>query len=77
MSTAAAEVNTGHDVHHDEHHDHEQSFISKYIFTTDHKMIGKQFLVTGILWGLIGVGMSVIFRLQLGFPKHVDTAVFQ
>jgi len=68
MSTTA-EANISHDVHHDEHHDHEQSFISKYIFTTDHKMIGKQFLVTGILWGLIGVGMSVIFRLQLGFPE--------
>ncbi|ADR23660.1 cytochrome-c oxidase [Marivirga tractuosa] len=68
MSTAA-EVNIDQDVHHDEHHDHEQSFISKYIFTTDHKMIGKQFLVTGIMWGLIGVGMSVIFRLQLGFPE--------
>jgi cytochrome c oxidase subunit 1 len=68
MSTTA-EVNIGQDVQHDEHHDHEQSFISKYIFTTDHKMIGKQFLVTGILWGLIGVGMSVIFRLQLGFPE--------
>ncbi|WMN07284.1 cytochrome c oxidase subunit I [Marivirga arenosa] len=68
MSTAA-EVNISQDVHHDEHHEHEQSFISKYIFTTDHKMIGKQFLITGILWGLIGVGMSVIFRLQLGFPE--------
>ncbi|MFQ3213688.1 MAG: cytochrome c oxidase subunit 1 [Marivirga sp.] len=69
MSTAAAEVKMGQDVNHEEHHDHEQSFISKYIFTTDHKMIGKQFLVSGILWGLIGVGMSVIFRLQLGFPN--------
>ncbi|MGM0581763.1 MAG: cytochrome c oxidase subunit I [Bacteroidota bacterium] len=67
MSTAA-EVNIDQDVQHDEHHDHKQSFISKYIFSTDHKMIGKQFLVTGIFWGLIGVGMSVIFRLQLGFP---------
>jgi len=68
MSTTA-EVNIDQEVHHDEHHDHEQGFISKYIFTTDHKMIGKQFLVTGIMWGLIGVGMSVIFRLQLGFPE--------
>jgi cytochrome c oxidase subunit 1 len=68
MSTTA-EANISQEVHHDEHHDHEQSFISKYIFTTDHKMIGKQFLLTGILWGLVGVGMSVIFRLQLGFPE--------
>ncbi|MFT5953581.1 MAG: cytochrome c oxidase subunit 1 [Cyclobacteriaceae bacterium] len=55
-----------HDDHHDEHH--EQSFIYKYIFSTDHKTIAKQFLISGILWALIGGGLSVIFRLQLGFP---------
>ncbi len=56
--------------HHDDHHDdhHEQSFISKYIFSTDHKMIAKQFLITGIMWAVIGGGLSIIFRLQLGFP---------
>jgi len=54
-----------HDIH-DEHHD---SFITKYIFTTDHKMIGKQFLVTGIFWALIGGFLSILFRLQLGFPE--------
>ncbi len=68
MSTATG-VNLSQDVHHDEHHDHKQSFISKYIFTTDHKMIGKQFLLTGILWGIMGVLMSVLFRIQLGFPE--------
>ena len=31
-----------HENHHDEHH-HEEHFISKYIFSQDHKMIGKQF----------------------------------
>jgi len=51
---------------HDEHH--EQSFITKYIFSTDHKMIAKQFLITGILWAFIGGLFSIIFRLQLGFP---------
>jgi len=51
---------------HDEHHD---NFITKYIFTTDHKMIGKQFLVTGIFWALIGGFLSILFRLQLGFPE--------
>ena len=54
-----------HEVH-DEHHD---NFITKYIFTTDHKMIGKQFLVTGIFWALIGGFLSILFRLQLGFPE--------
>lgn len=33
---------TAHD-HHDDHHEHSDNFITKYIFSTDHKMIGKQF----------------------------------
>ncbi|MBI3137177.1 MAG: cbb3-type cytochrome c oxidase subunit I [Sphingobacteriales bacterium] len=62
----------GHAVHHDDHgHGHpEQSFISKYIFSMDHKTIGKQFLITGIVWAIIGGLFSVLFRLQLGFPDQ-------
>lgn len=56
-----------HDVEHDHHH--EQNFITKYIFTTDHKMIGKQFLISGMIWAIIGGGLSLIFRLQLAFPE--------
>jgi cytochrome c oxidase subunit 1 len=56
----------GHEVH--EHHHHE-TFISKYIFSQDHKMISKQFLITGITWAIIGGLFSVIFRLQLGYPE--------
>lgn len=52
---------------HEEHH-HEESFITKYIFTIDHKMIAKQFLISGIIWAFIGGALSVFFRLQLGFP---------
>ena len=57
--------------HHDDHHDehHEQGFVSKYIFSTDHKTIAKQFLITGIFWAIIGGALSLIFRLQLGFPE--------
>ena len=62
-------VEVGHDVHHDDHHGHHhQSFISKYVFSMDHKTIGKQFLVTGIIWAIVGGLFSVLFRLQLGFP---------
>lgn len=54
---------------HDQHdHEHHDNFITKYIFSTDHKMIGKQFLVTGIFWAIIGGFLSILFRLQLGFP---------
>ncbi len=55
-----------HDAHHGHHH--HESFISKYIFSQDHKMIAKQFLVTGIIWAFIGGLFSVLFRLQLGYP---------
>lgn len=50
-------------------HPHE-SFLTKYIFSQDHKMISKQFLITGMIWALLGGLMSVLFRLQLGFPNH-------
>lgn len=65
MATATA-------AHHDEaaheHHEHHDNFITKYIFTQDHKMIGKQFLITGMFWAIIGGFLSILFRLQLGFP---------
>src|SRR5215467_7977971 len=59
-----------HEVAHDDHHHghHEQSFVTKYIFSQDHKTIGKQFLVTGIIWAIIGGLFSVLFRFLLGFP---------
>ncbi|HTD92337.1 MAG TPA: cbb3-type cytochrome c oxidase subunit I [Chitinophagaceae bacterium] len=68
---AHSDVEVAHGVHHDEHHGHghhHQSFISKYVFSMDHKTIGKQFLITGIVWAIIGGLFSVLFRLQLGFP---------
>ena len=51
-----------------QHHHHEESFVSKYVFSQDHKMIGKQFLVTAIIMAWIAVIMSVMFRLQLAWP---------
>ena len=53
---------------HDDHEHHEGGFISKYVFSMDHKTIAKQFLITGIIWAIIGAFFSVLFRLQLGFP---------
>ena len=64
MSTATAHVE------HTEHHQHNESFISKYVFSMDHKMISKQFLITGIIMGIIGMGMSLLFRLQLAWPDE-------
>jgi cytochrome c oxidase subunit I len=69
---AHPEVVTTHEVHHDEHHHvhHNETFISKYVFSMDHKTIGKQFLITGIIWAVIGGLFSVLFRLQLGYPEQ-------
>ncbi|KYP13654.1 cbb3-type cytochrome c oxidase subunit I [Flavihumibacter sp. CACIAM 22H1] len=63
---------TTHEVHHDEHHGHhhKETFITKYVFSQDHKMIAKQFLITGMIWAIIGGLFSVLFRLQLGFPNE-------
>ncbi len=60
-----------HDLGHEAHvHHHKESFITKYVFSQDHKMISKQFLITGMIWAFIGGLFSVIFRLQLGYPEQ-------
>lgn len=64
---SAITTSVEHDDHHDDHH--EQSFISKYVFSFDHKMIAKQFLITGLIWAFFGGGLSVLFRIQLAFPE--------
>jgi cytochrome c oxidase subunit 1 len=51
-----------------EHDHHEESFVSKYIFSYDHKMIGKQFLLAAIFMGVVGMMLSVFFRIQLAWP---------
>ena len=54
--------------HHDDHHHHEEHFISKYIFSQDHKMIGKQFLMTAVFMGLVAMMLSILFRIQIAWP---------
>jgi len=69
MSVAAHETHGHHDAHGDhDHGHHEESFVSKYIFSQDHKMIGKQFLMTAIFMGVVAMLLSVLFRIQLAWP---------
>src|ERR1700712_4050391 len=58
-------------VHHDDDHGHhhKETFISKYIFSMDHKMIAKQFLITGITMAFIAMTLSILFRIQLAYPE--------
>jgi cytochrome c oxidase subunit 1 len=53
---------------HGDHAHGEMSFWSKYVFSTDHKMIAMQYMFTGIFMGLIGGFMAYAFRMQLAFP---------
>jgi cytochrome c oxidase subunit 1 len=64
--TLATDVHVHHD-HHDDHH-HEESFVQKYIFSMDHKVIARQFLVTAVIMAVIAMVMSIVFRLQLAWP---------
>ncbi len=52
---------------HDGHHGH-QSWVSKYLFSTDHKIIAMQYMFTGMALGVIGAFMAYVFRMQLAFP---------
>ena len=64
MAAVAHEANG----HNDSHAHHEESFVSKYIFTQDHKMIGKQFLLTAVFMGVVAMLLSILFRIQLAWP---------
>ncbi len=46
-----------------------QGFVSKYVFSYDHKMIGKQYFTLAMSMGFIGGILAVLIRLQLGFPS--------
>ncbi|RYZ23432.1 MAG: cytochrome c oxidase subunit I [Chitinophagaceae bacterium] len=64
-------LHVGHDHDHDHGHGHhKETFVSKYIFSMDHKTIAKQFLITGMLWAIVGGLFSVLFRLQLAYPDE-------
>ncbi len=55
---------------HEHEHHHKDTFITKYIFSIDHKMIAKQYLITGLIMGIIGVAMSLLFRMQIAWPEE-------
>jgi len=52
------------------HAHHEHHGIRHYIFSTDHKIIAKQYMFTGMAMALIGGFFAYAFRMQLAFPGH-------
>ena len=58
------------DKDHHAHH-HKETFITKYIFSQDHKMIAKQYLFTGVFFmGIIGILLSILMRMQIAWPEE-------
>lgn len=57
------------DVSHGEHHE-ELSFWRKYIFSTDHKMIGIQYAITGGFFLFFGFGLMMLMRWSLAYPDQ-------
>src|SRR4029078_3989435 len=51
-----------------EAHGHHGSFISTYVFSLDHKVIGIQFLFSTLLWFVVGGLLALAVRWQLAWP---------
>jgi len=68
MSESAAIAPAAHAAH--EAHE-EVSFLRHYVFSTDHKMIGRQFLFLGLFMMIIGGLLALMVRWELAWPEEV------
>jgi len=50
-------------------HDEPRSFIRRYIFSTDHKVIGIQYYLTAVVMALVGGILAMLIRIQLAWPQ--------
>ncbi len=67
---SSASVATHHDPHSHagEHEHHELGFWRKYIFSTDHKVIGIQYGLCGLSFLFLGFCLMMLMRWQLAYP---------
>jgi cytochrome c oxidase subunit 1 len=57
---------------HEQHMHHPQSWITRWVFCQDHKVIAIQYSATAIAVGVVAMILSSMFRMQLGFPDSFD-----
>src|SRR5947208_11452659 len=71
-SGLATHPHAEHPAQHEDHgHDHhELPFWRKYIFSTDHKVIGIQYGITGLVFLMFGFCLMMIMRWQIAYPKQ-------
>src|SRR5689334_17986484 len=67
---AATSAATHHDPHAHEHEHHELGFWRKYIFSTDHKIIGIQYGLGGLFFLFFGFCLMMMMRWQLAYPNQ-------
>src|SRR5918993_1064862 len=68
MSQGGTIVAPTHHGAHEAHHE-ELGFWRKYIFSVDHKVIGIQYSITGLLFLLFGFSLMMLMRWQLAYPS--------
>src|SRR5690349_24209790 len=59
-----------HAAHEAHHHEEELGFWRKYVFSTDRKVIGIQYGVTGLLFLFFGFSLMMLMRWQLAYPER-------
>src|SRR5436309_133629 len=64
-TTQATQTHAAHAAHHDE-----PGFWRKYIFSTDHKVIGIQYGLTGLVFLMFGFCLMMVMRWQIAYPTH-------
>ncbi len=67
--SVSAETVESHGAPHEEHaHEVEVGFLRKYLFSTDHKIIGRQFLFSTLFFFVVGGVLAILVRWQLAWP---------
>src|SRR5271163_4757312 len=61
---------------HEAHAHPELGFIRKYVFSTDHKIIGIQFLFSSVIFLLVGGALALLVRIQLAWP-HAEIPILR
>lgn len=68
MQHESTATKTHHGEAHGHHEHYDPGFWRKYIFSTDHKIIGIQYALTSLAFLLFGFGLMMAMRWQLAYP---------
>lgn len=67
-ATAATQPHPHHAEHAHDDHGHQKSWLFRYVFSTDHKVIGLQYGITAMMFLLFGFFLMMVMRWSIAFP---------